>query len=244
VRKQTWAIGAVGGAVVAAVLLTLLFSKQHPTAATHAGEVILIILGTLLTIAAISLFVLSFQEVPRLRIGPVEVAMVPVRQQETPDTDAYEVASLHIVNAPKKGASTARGVYVRLNFHRAADGGTVQSLWARWSHAPHDSGNDGTALASQVDIPAHGVPLKIDVVGQRRGDAELHAIGASFGFSGGQGMPLWSQAVVVNVIARGANAKSDSAWFDIVNEAPGSTLQLVPRGRPSWWAARRGAAGK
>src|ERR1035441_3541698 len=62
-------MGAIGGAVGAAVVLTLLFSEESPTTATHVGEVILVVVGALSTIAAIGLFFLAFQEVPRLRIG-------------------------------------------------------------------------------------------------------------------------------------------------------------------------------
>src|ERR1017187_1941125 len=60
---------AIGVAVGAAVVLTLLFSEDSPTTATYVGEAILIAVGALSTLAAIGLFFLAFQEVPRLRIG-------------------------------------------------------------------------------------------------------------------------------------------------------------------------------
>ena len=153
---------AIGGAVGAAVVLTLLFSEDSPTTATHVGEAILIAVGALSTLAAIGLFVLAFQEVPRLRIGePVaearqnpahHVVNTPLERTSgapvsppsfvTPSSgpdgaqQALDVAQLHVRNVPKRGSSRARGVYVRLNFHDSTTGASVQSVWARWSDAP------------------------------------------------------------------------------------------------------------
>ena len=134
-RREKTDVGdvcAIGAAVGAAVVLTLLFSEDSPTTATHVGEAILIAVGALSTLAAIGLFVLAFQEVPRLRIGePVaearqnpahDVANTPLERtsgapvsppsfvtaSSGPDgaQQALDVAQLHVRNVPKRGSST------------------------------------------------------------------------------------------------------------------------------------------
>src|ERR1700733_10881688 len=182
-------MGAIGGAVGAAVVLTLLFSEESPTTATHVGEVILIVVGALSTITAIGLFFLAFQEVPRLRIAepavearrdPGHVATTPsertgrttvssppfVTGPSWPDgaQDSPDVAQLLVCNVPKRGSSRARGVYVRLNFHDSTTGASVQSVWARWSGSPSGDGPGPHQFAPQTDIPGNGVGVKFDVV--------------------------------------------------------------------------------
>ena len=150
-RKQIWAMCAIGVAVGAAVVLTLLFSEESPTTATHVGEALLVVVGALSTIAAIGLFFLAFQEVPRLRIAePVvearqnpahDVANTPLeRMSGTTNSSpsfvaassgphgvqqAFDVAQLHVCNVPKRGSSRAQGVYVRLNFHDSTTGESI-----------------------------------------------------------------------------------------------------------------------
>jgi hypothetical protein len=251
-------MGAIGGAVGAAVVLTLLFSEESPTTATHVGEAILIVVGALSTIAAIGLFFLAFQEVPRLRIaGPVveerqnrahDVANTPLERTggttvsppsfvaapSGPDGAQHSphVAQLLVCNVPKRGSSRARGVYVRLNFHDSMTGASVQSVWARWSDAR--SGDvPGAHIAPQTDIPGNGVGVKFDVVAIFQDDEQGHAVDQNSETAGWRALPLGPRSVV-NVIARGANAKTDTAWYEVIHGGPGSTVRLAATDRPSW----------
>jgi hypothetical protein len=259
VRKQIWAMGAIGAAVGAAVVLTLLFSEDSPTTAAHVGEAILIAVGALSTFAAIGLFYLAFQEVPRLRIGePVaearqnpahHVATTPLERTSGapvsppsfvtasmgPDgaQQALDVAQLHVRNVPKRGSSRARGVYVRLNFHDSTTGASVQSVWARWSDAPPGDVPGAAQFAPQVDIPGNGDGVRFDVVAIFHDDAQCHAVDPNSESNGWRALPLGPHSVV-NVIARGANAKSDSAWYEVIHGASGGTVRLAATDRPSW----------
>jgi hypothetical protein len=259
VRKQIWAMGAIGVAVGAAVVLTLLFSEDSPTTATHVGEAILIAVGALSTLAAIGLFILAFQEVPRLRIAEpvVEVRQIPahdiantplerssgttvsppsfVAASSVPDAaqQALDVAQLHVRNVPKRGSSRARGVYVRLNFHDSTTGASVQSVWARWSDAPSGDVPGAKQFAPQMDIPGNGDGVRFDVVAILHNDEQCHAVDQDSESTGWRALPLGPLSVV-NVIARGANAKSDSAWYEVTHGGPGSTVRLAATDRPSW----------
>jgi hypothetical protein len=248
---------AIGGAVGAAVVLTLLFSDENPTTATHVGEAILVVVGALSTIAAIGLFFLAFQEVPRLRIAepvvearhnPAHVANTPFERtsgttgsapsfaaSSGPDgaKQALDVAQLQIGNVPKRGSSPARGVYVRLNFHDSTTGASVQSVWARWSDAPSGDGPGADQFAPQTDIPGNGVGVRFDVVAKSHDDEQGHAVDQNSETAGWRALPLGPHSVV-NVIARGANAKSDSAWYEVIHGGPGGTVRLVATDRPSW----------
>ncbi len=256
-RKQTWAICAIGGAVGAAVVLTLLFSEQSPTTATHVGEVILIVVGALSTITAIGLFFLAFQEVPRLRIAePAEARLTPAHVANTPlertsgaivsspsfvaapsrpdgARHSLDVAQLLVCNEPKRGSSRARGVYVRLNFHDGTTGASVQSVWARWSGAPSGDVPGAHQLAPQTDIPGNGVGVKFDVVAIFHDDEQCHAVDQDSETAGWRALPLGPHSVV-NVIARGANAKADSAWYEVIHGGPGSSVRLAATTRPNW----------
>ena len=124
-------------------------------------------------------------------------------------------------------------MYVRLNFHDSATGASVQSVWARWSAAP-----PGGALAAdqgppQMDIPGHGVGVRFDVVAKFHGDEQCHAVDHNSEIAGWKALPLGPRSVV-NVIARGANAKADSAWYDVIHGGSGSTVRLAATKRPSW----------
>jgi hypothetical protein len=250
---------AVGVAVGAAVVLALLFSEDSPTTATHIGEAILIAVGALSTLAAIGLFFLAFQEVPRLRIGePVvearqnpahDLANTPLqRSSGTPVSppsfvaappgpngaqQALAVAQLHVRNVPKRGSSRARGVYVRLNFHDSTTGASDQSVWARWSDAPSDDVPGADQLAPQMDIPVNGDGVRFDVVAIFHDDEQCHAVDQDSETAGWRALPLGPHSVV-NVIARGANAKTDSAWYEVIHGGPGRTVRLVATNRPSW----------
>lgn len=258
-RKHVWAIASVGGAVVTAVLLTLLFSDPTPTGATHAAEVILIILGVSFTIAALWLSVLALQEVPRLYLGEPLMETLQIQPKDgaipsvgftvepqvpsealvtaTPAAEtgpAFELAYLHVFNRPKKGAKRAKGVFVRLDFRDATDGTPVQSVWAQWSLGPAGSGDDATQVAPQVDIPAHGSGIRLDVVRRLPDAAASHATAGSSRFVGWTAVPLGAGPLLVRVIARGADAKTVSAWFEVSHDETESTLRLVPVGPPSW----------
>jgi hypothetical protein len=250
---------AIGGAVGAAVVLTLLFSEESPTTATHVGEVILVVVGALSTIAAIGLFFLAFQEVPSLRIGgPVvearqdpahDVANTPfertsestvsspsfVATSSGPDgaQHSLDVAQLHVSNVPKRGSSRARCVYVRLNFHDSTTGASVQSVWARWSDARSGHVPGAHQFAPQTDVPGNGVGVRFDVVAIFHDDEQCHAVDQNSETAGWRALPLGPHSVV-NVIARGANAKTDSAWYEVIHEGPGSTVRLAATSRPSW----------
>ncbi len=249
---------AIGGAVGAAVVLTLLFSDENPTTATHVGEAILVVVGALSTIAAIGLFFLAFQEVPRLRIAepvveprqnPAHVANTPlertsgttgsapsfVADSSRPDgaQQALDVAQLLVCNVPKRGSSCARGVYVRLNFHDSATGASVQSVWARWSDAPSGDVPGAHQFAPQTDIPGNGVGVRFDVVAIFHDDEQCHAVDQNSETAGWRALPLGPHSVV-NVIARGANAKTDSAWYEVIHGGPGGTVRLAATNRPSW----------
>jgi hypothetical protein len=252
-------MGAVGGAVGAAVVLTLLFSEDSPTTATHVGEAILIAVGAFSTIAAIGLFFLAFQEVPRLRIGePVaearqnpaqHVAHTPLERtsgapvsppsfvtaSSGPDgaQQALDVAQLLVRNVPKRGSSRARGVYVRLNFHDSTTGASVQSVWARWSHAPSGDVPGADQFAPQMDIPGNGDGVRFDVVAIFHDDEQCHAVDPNSESTGWRALPVGPHSVV-NVIARGANAKTDSAWYEVIHGGPRSTVRLAATSRPSW----------
>lgn len=258
-RKQIWAMCAVAGAVGAAVVLTLLFSEERPTTATHVGEAILVVVGALSTIAAIGLFFLSFQEVPRLRIAePVvearlnpdhDVAHTPlehtsgttasspsfVAASSGPDgaQQAFDVAELNVCNVPKRGSSRAQGVYVRLNFHDSTTGASVHSVWARWSDAPSGGALGADQFAPQTDIPGNGIGVRFDVVAKFHDDEQCHAVDHNTDTAGWKALPLGPHSVV-NVIARGANAKTDSAWYDVTHGGSGSTVRLAATKRPSW----------
>jgi hypothetical protein len=259
VRKQIWAMCAIGGAVGAAVVLTLLFSEESPTTATHVGEAVLVVVGALSTIAAIGLFFLAFQEVPRLRIAEPVVegrqnlahgvansslertsgtTVSPpsfVAASSGPDgaRQALDVAQLHVCNLPKRGSSRARGVYVRLNFHDSTTGASVQSVWARWSDAPSGGALGADQGPPQMDIPGHGVGVRFDVVAKFHEDEHCHAVDQNSETAGWKALPLVPHCVV-NVIARGANAKSDSAWYEVIHGGSGSTVWLAATSRPNW----------
>jgi hypothetical protein len=51
--------------------------------------------------------------------------------------------------------------------------------------------------------------------------------------SGWRALPVGPHSVV-NVIARGANAKTDSAWYEVIHGGPRSTVRLAATSRPSW----------
>jgi hypothetical protein len=258
VRKQIWAMCAIGAAVGAAVVLTLLFSEESPTTATHVGEVILIVVGAMSTITAIALFFLAFQEVPRLRIAepavdarlnPAHVANTPLERTSgttvsspsfvaaasRPDGahHSLDVAQLLVCNEPRRGSSRARGVYVRLNFHDSRTGASLQSVWARWSGAPSGDVPGAHQLAPQTDIPGNGVGVKFDVVAMFHDDEQCHAVDQDSETAGWRALPLGPHSVV-NVIARGANAKADSAWYEVTHGGSGGTVQLTATNRPSW----------
>jgi hypothetical protein len=249
---------AIGGAVGAAIILTVLFSDDSPTTATHVGEAILIVVGALSTLAAIGLFFLAFQEVPRLRIGepvveprqhPAHSANIPLERTSGTTASppsfvaassgpegarhALHLAQLHVRNVPKRGSSRARGVYVRLNFHDSATGASVQSVWARWSDAPSGDVAGTKQFAPQTDIPGNGDGVRFDVVAQFHDDEQSHAVDQDSASTGWRALPLGPHSVV-NVIARGANAKSDSAWYQVIHGGLGSTVRLAETNRPSW----------
>jgi hypothetical protein len=250
---------AIGGAVGAAVVLTLLFSEDSPTTATHVGEAVLIAVGALSTLAAIGLFFLAFQEVPRLSIAePVvetrqnpahDVANTPSERTSGTTVSppsfvaalsgpegaqhSLDVAQLHVSNVPKRGSSRARGVYVRLNFHDSTTGTSVQSVWARWSDAPTGDVADAKQFAPQTDIPGNGVGVRFDVVAQFHDDEQCHALDQDPEAAGWRALPLGPHSVV-NVIARGANAKSDSAWYEVIPGGAGGTVRLSATSRPNW----------
>jgi hypothetical protein len=244
--------------VGAAVVLTLLFSEESPTTATHVGEVILIVVGALSTITAIGLFFLAFQEVPRLRIAEpvVEARLNPAHVansalERTSGTTvsspsfvaapsgpngaqhSRDVAQLLVRNVPKRGSSRARGVYVRLNFHDNTTGASLQSVWARWSDAPTGDVPGAHQFAPQTNIPGNGVGVKFDVVAIFHDDEQCHAVDQDSETAGWRALPLGPHSVV-NVIARGANAKADSAWYEVIHGGPGSTVRLAATSRPSW----------
>jgi hypothetical protein len=259
VRKQIWAMCAVAGAVSAAVVLTLQFSEESPTIATHVGETILVVVGALSTIAAIGLFFLAFQEVPRLRIAqPVvearqstnhDVANTPFERtsgttvsspsfgtaSSGPDgaQQALTVAQLHVCNVPKRGSSRAQGVYVRLHFHDSTTGASVQSVWARWSNAPSFGALGADQGPPQTDIPGNGAGVRFDVVAKFHDHKQCHVVDQNSETTGSEALPLGPHSVV-NVIARGANAKADSAWYEVIHGGSGSTVRLAATNRPSW----------
>lgn len=243
----------------AAVVLTLLFSEERPTTATHVGEAILVVVGALSTIAAIGLFFLAFQEVPRLRIvEPVvqarlipdhDVANTPsertsgttvsspsfVAASSGPDGthQAFDVAQLHVCNVPKRGSSRAQGVYVRVNFHDGTTGASLQSVWARWSDALSCGAHEPDQGPPQTDIPGNGVGVRFDVVAKFHHDEQCHAVDHNTDTAGWKALPLGPHSVV-NVIARSANAKADSAWYDVIHGGSESTVRLAATNRPSW----------
>jgi hypothetical protein len=254
-----WAMCAIGVAVGAAVVLTLLISEESPSTATHVGEAILIVAGALSTIAAIGLFFVAFQEVPRLRLGepvmeprqnldhdvantllermsgttvsPPSFVAAPSGLEEA--QRSLDVAQLHVSNVPKRGSSRARGVYVRLNFHDSTTGTSVQSVWARWSDAPSGDLLGANQFAPQTDIPGNGVGVRFDVVAKMPDDEQCHAQDQDSETAGWKALPLGPHSVV-NVIARGANAKTDSAWYEVIPGGAGGTVRLSAISRPNW----------
>jgi hypothetical protein len=258
VRKQIWAICAIGVAVGAAVALTLLFSEESPTTATHVGEAVLVVVGALSTIAAIWLFFLAFQEVPRLciaepvvkgrqnpdhdfanssleRASGTTVSSPLVAASSAPDEaqQALDVAQLHVSNGPKRGSSHARGVYVRLNFHDGTTGASVQAVWARWSDASTGDVPGADQFAPQMDIPGDGVGIRFDVVAKFHDDEYCYAVDQTSETAGWKALPLVPHCVV-NVIARGANAKTDSAWYEVIHGGSGNAVWLAATSRPNW----------
>lgn len=258
-RKQIWAMCAVAGAVGAAVVLTLLFSEERPTTATRVGEAILVVVGALSTIAAIGLFFLAFQEVPRLRIAESVVHARLIQDHDVANTalepmsgttvsspsfvaassgpdgaqQALEVAQLHVRNVPKRGSSRAQGVYVRLNFHDSTTGASLQSVWSRWSDAPCGGALGADQFAPQTDIPGNGVGVRFDVVAKFHDEEQCHAVDHNTDTAGWEALPIGPYSVV-NVIARGANARADSAWYEVTHGGSGSTVRLAATKRPTW----------
>jgi hypothetical protein len=240
-----------------AIALTLLFSDESPTTATHVAEVVLIVVGAGLTIAATWLFFLAFQEVPRLQVGAPVVETMLGLSHDTPSqplehssgsggtttplaaarpdeaAPVLDVARLHVSNMPKRGRSPANGVYVRLNFHDATNGAPLHAVWARWSTAAPGTGSGDSPGPPQADIPALSAGVLLDVATKFRGEVECHAVDQDSGTLGLSALPLGS-GCVVHVVARGANTKADSAWYEVHHEGTGSTLQLDAIRRPTW----------
>ena len=82
-----------------------------------------------------------------------------------------------------------------------------------------------------MDIPGNGVGVRFEVVAKFRDDEECHALDQDSETAGWRALPLGSLSVV-NMIARGANAKSDSAWYEVIHRGSGGTVRLADR--PSW----------
>ena len=133
----------------AAVVLTLLFSEERPTTATHVGEAILVVVGALSTIAAIGLFFLAFQEVPRLRIVEpvVQARLIPhhdVANTPSERTSGTTVSSPSFVAASSGPDGT----------HQAFDVAQLQSAMCQ-SEAPHAPKACTSASTSTTAQPAH-----------------------------------------------------------------------------------------
>jgi hypothetical protein len=151
------------------------------------------------------------------------------------------VGYLHVRNKPRIGSSQANDVHVRLQFCKAASGEPIRSLMARWAFTSQSEGYEATQLAPQVDVPANGVPYKLDVVVKFADDPQCYGVDDRSRHIGWKAYPLGTDPVVVEVQVRGSNAKLVTALYDLARSGAGSDVQLVPAARPRdhLWSRRK-----
>ena len=151
-----------------------------------------------------------------------------------PSSDLKAV-DLHIRNEPRAGATPAYAVQVRLRFWRDTE--TVYELPARWSHTDQRVPYESTQVPHQEDLPANGVDYKLDIACKFPGENQCHASTDRVRYTSWQSYPLGTEPVMVDVLARGVNARSRSTWV-LTHEGTDGGLTLT---RSATWRLPRRA---
>jgi len=245
--KQTWASSLFTAVVAVIVGIAVLLQQSAPTSATRDWETGLVVLGAALIVVILGLVGGIVRERPRLIIdNPVvdpirlDVGAFPAGWSSTAvatsTTTSASVAAvpgssaglkavyLHIRNEPRAGATPAHAVQVRLRFWRDTE--TLYELPARWSHTDQRVPYESTQVPHQEDLPANGVDYKLDIACKFPGENQCHALTDRVRYTSWQSYPLGTEPVMVDVLARGVNARSRSTWV-LTHEGTDGGLTLT-----------------